>query len=171
MAQLSFCDRPASGRLYSERLIASALKVTRPLLALSALPCSLPALALQQHQELSLEFWQFSEPGAQGQASNNSALSLRSEFWHDLEDERFTLTTLVQADQRDAARSHFDVREALWNHLGDGYELRTGVAQVFWGVTEGEHLVDIINQTDQVESLDGEQKLGQPLFNLAIERD
>lgn len=145
--------------------------MTRPLLALCALLCSLPALALQQRQELSLEFWQFSEPGAQGQANNDSALSLRSEFWHDLEDDRFSLTTLVRADQRDAERSHFDVREALWNHLGDGYELRAGVAQVFWGVTEGEHLVDIINQTDQVESLDGEQKLGQPLLDLAIERD
>ncbi|MGB1581720.1 MAG: hypothetical protein ACPHER_09470, partial [Nevskiales bacterium] len=32
---------------------------------------------------------------------------------------------------------------------------------------ESVHLVDIINQTDAVENLDGEDKLGQPMLNLA----
>ncbi|MET1076632.1 MAG: hypothetical protein ABWY06_01290 [Pseudomonas sp.] len=143
------------------------------LIALCALLCSLPTQALQQRHELGLEAWGFAEPGAQGQARDNSSLSLRSEFWHDLDNgrDRLALTPFVRADARDAERSHADLREASWNHLGDGFELRAGVRQVFWGVTEGVHLVDIINQTDQVESLDGEQKLGQPMLNLAIERD
>ncbi len=38
-----------------------------------------------------------------------------------------------------------------------------GFRQVVWGVTESQHLVDIINQTDLVEDPDGEQKLGQPM--------
>lgn len=132
----------------------------------------LPAQALQQRHELGLEVWGFAEPGAQGQARENASLSLRSELWHDLENgrDRFALTPFVRADGRDDERSHFDLREASWNHLGEDFELRVGVRQVFWGVTEGVHLVDIINQTDQVESLDGEQKLGQPMLNLSIER-
>lgn len=36
----------------------------------------------------------------------------------------------------------------------------------FGGVTESQHLVDIINQTDLVENIDGESKLGQPMANL-----
>lgn len=39
--------------------------------------------------------------------------------------------------------------------------------RVFWGVVESQHLVDIINQTDWVENLNGEDKLGQPMLNVA----
>ncbi|HEY5703037.1 MAG TPA: hypothetical protein VIV20_06155, partial [Gammaproteobacteria bacterium] len=39
------------------------------------------------------------------------------------------------------------------------------------GVIEFQHLVDIINQTDLVENIDGEDKLGQPMLNLALIND
>lgn len=138
----------------------------------ASLIASLPAQALQQRHELSLETWHFAEPGAQDQARTNASVSLRSEFWHDLDNgrERLVLVPFLRGDLRDAKRSHFDLREASWDHRGDGFTLRVGIHQVFWGVTEGVHLVDIVNQTDQVESLDGEQKLGQPMLNLSIER-
>jgi hypothetical protein len=42
---------------------------------------------------------------------------------------------------------------------------------VFWGVTESRHLVDVINQTDLVENVDAEDKLGQPMLKFALERD
>ena len=38
--------------------------------------------------------------------------------------------------------------------------------RVFWGVTESQHLVDIINQTDLVEHPNKESKLGQPMAHL-----
>lgn len=44
------------------------------------------------------------------------------------------------------------------------------MSKVFWGVTESQHLVDIINQTDLVESPDGEDKLGQPMASLSVEQ-
>jgi hypothetical protein len=144
----------------------------RPLLPLLALLPCLPLAAVEQRHELGLELWGFAEPGAQDQAREDLSLSLRSEFWHELDNGRdsFVLTPFLRYDARDDERSHVDLREASWNHLGDGFELRSGIRQVFWGVTEGAHLVDIINQTDQVESLDGEQKLGQPMINLALEQ-
>ena len=40
---------------------------------------------------------------------------------------------------------------------------------MFWGVTESVHLVDIINQTDAVEDIDGEDKLGQPMIHYNVE--
>ena len=46
-----------------------------------------------------------------------------------------------------------------------------GISKVFWGVAESRHLVDIINQTDLVESPDQEDKLGQPMLNLNLLRD
>ena len=74
-------------------------------------------------------------------------------------------------DEQDNDRSHFDIRELTWVHVTDAWELRTGIRKVFWGVTESRHLVDIINQTDNVENPDGEEKLGQPMINLSLLRD
>ncbi len=67
--------------------------------------------------------------------------------------------------------THWDIRELSWIHVGNGWESRVGIRKVFWGVTEGRHLVDIINQTDQVDQVDGEEKLGQPMINLSTVRD
>ncbi|MCC2614683.1 hypothetical protein LJ739_00325 [Aestuariibacter halophilus] len=77
----------------------------------------------------------------------------------------------ARIDQRDSERSHVDIRELLWLHVGDDWELRTGISKVFWGQTESLHLVDVINQTDAVEAVDLEDKLGQPMVNLSLIRD
>ncbi|MDX1523703.1 MAG: hypothetical protein R3264_18890, partial [Anaerolineae bacterium] len=70
----------------------------------------------------------------------------------------------------DDNRTHFDARELNWLRVGDGWDLRLGLGKVFWGVTESVHLVDIINQTDAVEDIDNEDKLGQPMINLNLEQ-
>ncbi len=86
-------------------------------------------------------------------------------------DDLLTFTPCIRADWDDDHRTHFDVRELAWTHLGDGYSFVVGFDRVFWGVTESRHLVDIVNQTDLVEDIDGEDKLGQPMVALSIERD
>jgi hypothetical protein len=73
-------------------------------------------------------------------------------------------------DQQDSERSHADIREASLTHVGSGWALKVGISKVFWGVTESRHLVDVINQTDAVENLDGEDKLGQPMTKLSFEQ-
>lgn len=77
----------------------------------------------------------------------------------------------ARADDLDSERSHFDIRDLHWLHVGRGWELRTGISKVYWGVTESQHLVDIINQTDVVESVDREEKLGQPMVQLTFIRN
>jgi hypothetical protein len=84
---------------------------------------------------------------------------------------QFAFSPFYRKDSRDGERSHFDVREAYWLWRGDELEVLTGVNKVFWGVTESRHLVNIINQIDGVEDLDGEDYLGQPMVNVAIQRD
>ena len=61
----------------------------------------------------------------------------------------------------DDARTHWDIRELYYQKAKGKWELNLGLKKIFWGVTESNHLVDIINQTDAVESFDGEEKLGQ----------
>lgn len=76
-------------------------------------------------------------------------------------------------DTRTAHRTYGDIREFLWTHIADSnaWELRTGIGKVFWGVTESQHLVDVINQKDFRTDLDGEDKLGQPMINLTLVKD
>lgn len=83
--------------------------------------------------------------------------------------DRLTFVPFARWDSEDENRTHADIRTASWLHLGDGWDLVVGLDRVFWGVTESRHLVDIVNQTDAVENLDGEDKLGQPMVNLNIE--
>lgn len=81
------------------------------------------------------------------------------------------LKPFFRIDAHDGRRTHFDVREASALWLDEGWTLLAGVGKVFWGKTEAHHLVDVINQTDGVEDIDAEDKLGQPMVNFTLERD
>ena len=74
-------------------------------------------------------------------------------------------------DSADEERTHVDIRELSWMTYGDDWELTAGISKVYWGVTESQHLVDIVNQTDFVEAPDGEDKLGQPMIKLTAIRE
>ncbi len=114
----------------------------------------------------------FAKKALDGRQSGRASASLSLEFelfkeWEN-RDLSFTATPYLRLDASDPGRSHFDLREFYFQKISDAWELRAGVGKVFWGVTESRHLVDIINQTDLVENIDGEEKLGQPMVNLTI---
>ncbi len=115
----------------------------------------------------------FRPPLSEEQARHNASIRLQGElFWSwDQGDQSVTLEPFVRLDAADRERSHFDVRSLFWEKVWERWELRAGLRREFWGVTESQHLVDIINQTDLVENLDGEDKLGQPMVSLAAVRD
>jgi len=85
--------------------------------------------------------------------------------------EQFSFIPFSRLDSRDDNRTHADLREAYWLHFEEQWTLLVGINRVFWGVTESNHLVDIINQIDLVEGIDGEEKLGQPMINIATQQD
>ncbi|MBL4568405.1 MAG: hypothetical protein JKY69_01640 [Flavobacteriaceae bacterium] len=71
----------------------------------------------------------------------------------------------------DNERTHADIRELYYQKAKGKWELNIGLKKVYWGVAESNHLVDIINQTDAVESFDGEKKLGQPMVQYTYSTD
>ena len=79
-----------------------------------------------------------------------------------------TFVPFGRVDANDDERTHWDIREASWLLNKGDWDLRVGLSKVFWGVAESRHLVDIINQSDLVESLDEEDKLGQPMINANV---
>jgi len=97
------------------------------------------------------------------------SLSIEPKFYMEWANGSQTLNATVFAryDQYDDERTHADIRELYWQYIADTWEISLGLKKIYWGVIESNHLVDIINQTDAVESFDGEQKLGQPMAHLS----
>ncbi len=116
--------------------------------------------------------WFFNNALFTDQKRDNASFSLQPEYYHEWESgSSFIFVPFTRVDSADSERTHFDIRELNYLYLGDNWELRVGVGKVFWGTTEFVRLVDIINQTDLVESIDGEDKLGQPMIHLSLPRD
>jgi hypothetical protein len=106
------------------------------------------------------------------QEGSSASLALSPELYHVWENgSALTFAPYARLDNVDPERTHFDIRELNYLLFGETWELRLGVDKVFWGTTEFVHLVDIINQTDLVEGIDGEEKLGQPMVHLALVKD
>jgi hypothetical protein len=120
--------------------------------------------------DITIEARLFPESGLyQEQEDNSLSLAIQPEYYREWANgHSFTLVPFVRLDSADSQRSHFDFRELNFLYLQDRFELRAGIGKVFWGVTEFIHLVDIINQTDLVESISGEEKLGQPMVHLSV---
>lgn len=74
-----------------------------------------------------------------------------------------------RVDVNDRDRSHFDIRQLKWTGTMDRLQMTIGIDTVFWGVTESSHLVDILNQDDNLEDIDQEDKLGQPMVSVSYD--
>jgi len=131
------------------------------------------ALGAEVDGDLSLQGRLFLHDGASSSQQDASAsVATNLELYHEVTtDFSLTLAAFYRLDSSDNDRTHADLREANLLYLADNWQLRVGFGRVFWGATEFVHLVDIINQTDLVEALDGEEKLGQPMAHLVIAED
>ena len=157
--------RPEPGRVGDGRVVLLAV-------SLLGLPISLGAVELSGRFEIEPRGFTQS-PAHPGQRRHGLSLAVQPEIHHAFGDGRQSLlfTPFLRVDTADDRRTHFDVRELLYQRVFDSAELRAGIGRVFWGVTESFHLVDVVNQTDLVENIDLEDKIGQPLVNLALIRD
>jgi hypothetical protein len=143
------------------------------LVALLVLPSLAAGWEFRGETGLEGRYFTQASPYEAADYSTNSSLYLKGEVFHEWNnrDDQFIFIPYARVDENDSERTHADIRELSWIHVGSGWESRVGIRKVFWGVTEGRHLVDIINQTDLVDQVDGEEKLGQPMLNLSTVRD
>lgn len=123
--------------------------------------------------DLGLQSRLFAKPGLTSQRRIEGSVSFELEHFRswDRDRQRLTVTPFLRVDSQDSDRTHFDLRELFWTYVGEDWDLHLGARRVFWGVTEFHHLVDIVNQTDLVENIDTEDKLGQPMVQLSLIRD
>ncbi len=129
---------------------------------------STSAFALDWRGNISYELTYFPESSVGTDNWNfNSSFGADVELSHDLADNVFlTFHPFARWDQQDDERTRAGARELLLTTVGDTWEFNAGLGTVFWGVTESRNPVDIINQTDAIEDLTGDEKLGQVMLNL-----
>ncbi len=62
----------------------------------------------------------------------------------------------------------WDLREAYLGLQDDAWRMRLGYTRVSWGAMDALRLIDIINQRDRIDLLDGAEKLGQPMLAFTL---
>jgi hypothetical protein len=117
-------------------------------------------------------FWVDGQYPGQDNGVNLSLIAQPELYWRSGDGtQRLSVVGFARKDWNDAERTHADLREAIWGYQSDNWDLNIGIGKVFWGVAESRHVVDVINQTDLVEDIDQEDKLGQPMINFNLQRD
>ena len=126
-----------------------------------------PVQAQWNHEiELELRFFP-NDPLFEEQGRNAATIIYRPVWSAAVGDSLFDFRGIVRYDENDEERNLIDITELSWSYAYQNWELKLGISKVFWGVAETQHLVDIVNQTDLVDDIDTETKLGQPLINLS----
>lgn len=123
--------------------------------------------ALSGHLEMELLL--FPEVGAiEGQKDLFPSIAAEVHWARESADRshRLVATVYGRADGIHQERSHLDVRELYWQGRHGRWELAVGARQVFWGVAESNHVVDVLNQADVLDDPAMETKLGQPMAQL-----
>ena len=158
-------------------------------LALTTIWLAASVLAVEARAEIEFAAWELSgrvslesryfprtgiDPSHQSSNTNGFVLEPKL-YVEDVEGRSVTVLPFFRYDSADPVRTHWDLREAyvlLFGELGENeWEVRLGADRVFWGVTESQHLVDIVNQIDFLEHPNGEVKLGQPMVHVTWTAD
>jgi len=161
---------------FFHRRIASRLQVIAVAVSSSVfIGSAFPAQAQTEVTgKLFLEHRHFLQNASSSLKDNNqTSVLFEPEIYSEWNDGNNSLVfkPFLRWDEQDSERSHDDIRELLWSQFGEDWEVKAGIGKVFWGQTESQHLVDVINQTDNIEAVDGEDKLGQPMINATFIRD
>lgn len=140
-------------------------------LALLAWFCCFNVKAVEISGKLEAEQnFYFKMPATSVQHNHHNSVMGRLKFYQGFKNNDYSLHAELfgRADQYDKKRTRGAIRELYLLALGNSFELRMGIAKVHWGVVESQQLVNIINQTDAVEDIENEHKLGQAMVNLKL---
>lgn len=137
-----------------------------PLLTLLAVTVN-PLSASQLQGEAEFESRLFANEGLTGNSRQAGSMGLTLSYFQDLSDAtQLNFKAFGRTDSQDSERSHGDIRELYLNMQQGDWEFQAGINTLFWGVTESVNIVDIVNQSDNVEGLNSDAKLGQPLIKI-----
>lgn len=152
------------------------MTMARPLLTvtvgmLAGLWCSVLAAAETSFQtEVSAEAILFAEPSAApGEQRFQPSMTITPSYRYDRDfgAEVIDVKLFARLAPERTGRTHVDIRDLAWTRVFGDFETKIGISRENWGVMESVQLVDVINQVDDVESLDNKARLGQPMARLS----
>ena len=152
------------------------IKTTKVFSILPLSLCASLAVASEGHliAELSIEsMYLFNDPQLSQQSNSSTSLTFQPKYkqsW-DFSKKVLDVQLFLRESANDDERSHQDIRELSWSHSIDNFEYKVGISKEFWGVAESYHLVDVINQLDNVEEVDFQSRLGQPMVKTSYFSD
>lgn len=152
------------------------IKTTKVFSILPLSLCASIAVASEGHliAELSIEsMYFFNDPQLSQQSNSSTSLTFQPKYkqsW-DFSKKVLDVQLFLRENANDDERSHQDIRELSWSHSIDNFEYKVGISKEFWGVAESYHLVDVINQLDNVEEVDFQSRLGQPMVKTSYFSD
>jgi len=127
-------------------------------------------------QTLELETRYFPEESVYSDVDSQISLEYSAELNYDVAEIAGQTVSLsadafVRKDSEESNRSRADFDRLVLDYKIDGIYLSAGTDIIFWGVTESQHLVDIINQTDLSYNVDLEDKISQPMLQATFENE
>ncbi|WP_444919687.1 hypothetical protein ACJJID_11970 [Microbulbifer sp. CnH-101-G] len=89
----------------------------------------------------------------------------------DIGDTGYKLRLFGSWDEQDGERRYADIRQASLHWRRDQLSLNLGVSTFFWGVSESLNIVNVLNQADLRQAIDGKEKMGQTFASLGLRFD
>ena len=118
----------------------------------------------QINSEIGLEIKEFHKNEAYSNQQNTYSSFIKSEIFFDFKNDlEFLMEPYLRYDRYDKNRSLFDFKENNLTYYYNDIQLKAGISEVFWGITESKNLVDIINPKDVTDG-DQKAKLGQTML-------
>ena len=71
-------------------------------------------------------------------------------------------------DEQDDERRYTDIRQASLHWRRDRVSMSLGVGTFFWGVSESINIVNVLNQADLRQTVDGKEKIGQTFASVGL---
>jgi hypothetical protein len=135
------------------------------LVVVMAMTASTSPSAAQVEGQVSFEWRTFTAPShAWPRAEPTATVRLRQRF--SAGPHEFVVAPSFRFDPRNADRFHLDGDEIALRGTAASLDFAVGMREVFWGVLESRHLVDVVNQWDPSVRWPREEKLGQPMIAL-----
>jgi hypothetical protein len=117
------------------------------------------------NNEVGFDIREFHKEEAHSGQKNTYSNYLSSEIYLEISEQiNFIAEPYYRYDHNDKERSLFNFKENYLIYLQGNSEVKLGIAEIFWGVTESKNLVDIINVYDGTDG-DQKAKLGQSMLS------
>ena len=117
------------------------------------------------NNEVGIDIREFHKEEAHSSQKNTYSNYLKSEIYLEISEKiNFISEPYYRYDHNDKKRSLFNFKENYLVYLQGKSEVKLGISEIFWGVTESKNLVDIINVYDGTDG-DQKAKLGQSMLS------